>query len=95
MNQTPPGNQDGAGRYEIRVGGHLEPRWSTWFEGMNVTCEAGGTTLVHGRVVDQAALHGLLHRLRDTGLPLLALTRVESGPPAPPTSADPTPWRAP
>lgn len=95
MNQTPPGDHDGAGRYEIRVRGHLEARWSAWFDGMTVTCETGGTTLVHGHVVDQAALHGLLRRLRDTGLPLLALTRVECDPPAPPTSADLTPWRAP
>jgi hypothetical protein len=65
------------GLYEIRVRGHLASRWAAWFDGMRLTREADGTTNISGRVVDQAALHGLLHTLRDTGLPLVSVTRVE------------------
>lgn len=89
MNQRSTGHPEGAGRYEIRAQGHLEPRWSAWFDGMTVTCEDGGSTVIHGHVADQAALHGLLHRLRDTGLPLVSVTRVEVGPPARPARPDP------
>ncbi|MFD5625677.1 hypothetical protein [Streptomyces sp. NPDC127072] len=66
--------------YEIRLQGCLDPRWATWFDGMTLTVGADGTTLLRGPVVDQAALHGLLQRLRDVGLPLLSVARVESGP---------------
>jgi hypothetical protein len=58
--------------YEIRVRGELTPRWSGWFAGLSVTSE-GGDTVIVGPVDDQAALHGLLSRIRDLGLPLLAL----------------------
>jgi len=54
--------------YEIRIAGHLPPQWSTWFEGLTVTLEPDGTTLLSGPVVDQAALYGLLKKVRDTGL---------------------------
>lgn len=64
-------------RYEIRIEGHLEPRWSAWFDGLALTCEADGTTVLHGSVVDQAALHGLLQKLRDVGLPLVSVIEVE------------------
>lgn len=64
-------------RYEIRIEGHLDARWATWFDGLSLGREADGTTLIHGRVTDQAALHGLLGRVRDTGLPLISVTRVE------------------
>jgi hypothetical protein len=67
---------DGSGWYEIRLQGRLDSRWSARFEGMTLTT-GDGSTLLTGRVVDQAALHGLLHRLRDVGLPLVSLTRVE------------------
>ncbi len=70
---------DDAVRYEIRVKGHLDPRWTAWFDGMSVTPERDGTTNVHGPVVDQAALHGLLQKLRDTGLPLVSVTQVVPG----------------
>jgi hypothetical protein len=63
--------------YEIRVRGRLGPRWADWFEGLTVTPEANGDTLLTGPVVDQAALHGLLRKVRDLGLPLLAVTRRE------------------
>ena len=65
---------DEAGRYEIRVKGHLASRWAAWFDGMSLTNETDGTTSIRGPVTDQAALHGLLHRLRDTGLPLISVT---------------------
>jgi hypothetical protein len=65
--------------YEIRVRGRLGPRWADWFEGLTVTPEANGDTLLTGPVVDQAALHGLLRRVRDLGVPLLSVVRHESG----------------
>ena len=65
-------------QYEIRVEGHLGTRWSAWFDGLSITREDGGTTVLRGSVVDQAALHGLLQKLRDVGIPLISLTRVEA-----------------
>ena len=64
--------------YEIRVGGHLPSQWGDWFEGLTVTLEADGNTRISGPVVDQAALHGLLKKVRDLGLPLLSVIRVET-----------------
>jgi hypothetical protein len=64
------------GRYEIRIVGHLDTRWADWFEGLSFTHESDGTTILYGPVVDQAALHGLLRRVRDLGLPLVSVTRV-------------------
>ena len=63
--------------YQIRVRGHLDSRWSAWFDGMTLTRESDGNTNISGPVVDQAALHGLLATLRDTGLPLVSVTQVE------------------
>lgn len=65
------------GWYEIRLQGRLDGRWSAWLDGMDITPDTDGTTLLHGRVVDQSALHGLLARLRDIGLPLISVARVE------------------
>jgi hypothetical protein len=65
------------GSYEIRVRGHLDSRWAAWFDGMTLDRGSDGTTNIRGPVVDQAALHGLLATLRDTGLPLMSVTRVE------------------
>jgi len=62
--------------YEIRVKGVLYREWADWFEGMEVSAQHGGETLLKGRVADQAALHGLLHKIRDMGLPLLSVKRV-------------------
>ena len=62
--------------YRIRVRGQLGERWSEWFDGMQITNEANGEAVLVGRVADQAALHGLLIRVRDLGLPLIAVTRV-------------------
>jgi hypothetical protein len=77
MTDTSAGHGQGAGRYEIRVKGHLGPRWAARFEGMTLTRDGDGTTVIHGPVVDQAALHGLLARVRDLGIPLLSVTRVD------------------
>ena len=75
---TPPHD---AGWYEIRIQGRLDPRWSTYFDGVHVTHDgAGTTTTLCGNVVDQAALHGLLARLRDIGLPLISVTRIGPDP---------------
>jgi len=63
--------------YEIRLKGHLEARWVKWFSGMKITLEENGTTILSGPVTDQAALHGLLKRVRDVGLPLLSVNSVE------------------
>ena len=63
------------GSYEIRLKGHLEPRWADWFDGLTLTQESDGTTVLSGSVVDQAALHGLLSKVRDLGLPLIAVRR--------------------
>jgi hypothetical protein len=74
-----------SGRYEIRVKGHLSSRWATRFEGMTLTHDGEGTTLVEGPIVDQAALHGLLRALHDLGLPLLSVTQVGADHPGAPT----------
>ena len=66
------------GQYEIRLRGHLETRWAAWFDGMTLSHERDGSTVLSGRVVDQAALHGLLQKVRDTGLPLVSVTSVET-----------------
>lgn len=63
--------------YQIRIKGHLGRQWTNWFEGLSITLEDNGDTLVTGTVVDQAALHGLLRKVRDLGLPLLSIMRVE------------------
>jgi len=68
-------------RYEIRTKGHLDPRWATWFDGLSLTRETDGTTVIHGPVIDQAALYGVLLKLRDLGLPLVSVTQVTPVPP--------------
>ncbi|MFN2419024.1 MAG: hypothetical protein ABR593_08890 [Candidatus Limnocylindria bacterium] len=72
---------DPGSHYEIRVAGHLAPRWSAWFDGLTVATDDDGTTAIRGPVVDQAALHGLLQKLRDVGIPLVSLTQIPSTPP--------------
>jgi len=69
-----------AGRYEIRLTGHLDSRWAAWFDGLTIRHESDGTTVIGGQVPDQAALHGLLQRVRDLGLPLVSVTQVEIDP---------------
>jgi hypothetical protein len=66
--------------YQIRIKGHLCREWTDWFEGLTITLEEDGDTLLTGPVVDQAALHGLLKRVRDLGMLLVSVSPVESGP---------------
>lgn len=66
-----------AGRYEIRLAGHLDTRWAAWFDGLSLTHRSDGTTVIDGPVVDQAALHGLLQKVRDIGLPLVSVIHLE------------------
>ena len=65
--------------YQIRIKGHLGRQWTDWFGGLTITLEDNGDTLLTGPVVDQAALHGLLRKVRDLGMPLLSVIRVEPG----------------
>jgi hypothetical protein len=62
--------------YELRVAGHLDQRWSAWFDGWEVSQEPDGTTCLRGEVADQAALHGLLGRVRDLGATLLSVEAI-------------------
>jgi hypothetical protein len=65
--------------YEIRLKGHLDDRWTDWFEGLTISLEEDGSTLLTGLVVDQAALHGLLKKVRDLGMPLLSVCPLDPG----------------
>ena len=65
--------------YQIRIKGHLSSQWTGWFEGLTITLEVDGDTLLTGPVIDQSALHGLLKKVRDLGLPLVSVCPVESG----------------
>jgi hypothetical protein len=64
-------------RYEIRVKGHLADRWAAWFDGMTLTRQGDGTTVLDGPVADQSALHGLLRKVSDLGLPLVSVTPTD------------------
>jgi hypothetical protein len=85
--QTPPSHPErpGTGWYELRVRGHLEARWAAWFDGLTLTRYSDGTTVLAGPVPDQAALHGLLQKIRDVGLPLVSVTSI-----GPREAADPS-----
>ena len=72
-------DHDEPGLYEIRIKGHLDDKWAAWFGGLTLTREDNGETLLTGPVVDQAALHGLLRKVRDLAMPLLSVTRVRPG----------------
>jgi hypothetical protein len=65
--------------YQIRLKGHLDCQWTDWFEGLTITLEDNGDTLLTGPLVDQAALHGLIKKARDLGMPLLSVSPVEPG----------------
>jgi hypothetical protein len=73
----PTGNRHDAGPYDIRLEGHLGTRWAAWFDGLTLTHETDGTTTLHGEVLDQAALHGVLQKVRDLGLPLISVIHVD------------------
>jgi len=78
---TPAPDRDGSGHYEIRLTGHLDAHWANWFDGSTVSHESNGVTVISGYVPDQAALHGLLQRVRDLGMPLVSIKRRDdSGP---------------
>jgi hypothetical protein len=77
---TATSDQDEPGRYEIRLKGQLEARWADWFAGLTITWEDNGDTLLTGPVADQAALYGLLRKVRDLGLPLVSVLRVTPEP---------------
>jgi hypothetical protein len=77
MSELPAGRHQGSGRYEIRVKGHLGTRWAAWFDRLTITHSSDGTTVIHGPVADQAALHGLLQKIRDLGLPLISVNHVD------------------
>jgi hypothetical protein len=79
MRTTPASTEDQPGYYEIRIKGHLDNRWADWFEGLTITLEDNGETLLTGQVADQAALHGLLRKVRDLGMPLVSVNRIEPG----------------
>ena len=66
--------------YQIRIKGHLGSQWTDWFEGLSITLEDNGDTLITGPVIDQAALHGLLKKVRDLGMPLVSVSPLEHGP---------------
>lgn len=78
------------GHYEIRLAGHLDQRWAEWFDGLTLTHTSDRTTVLHGQIVDQAALHGLLQKARDLGLPLVSVAQVAPDPPAVPTQPSTT-----
>ena len=67
--------------YQIRIKGHLGSQWTDWFEGLTITLEEDGNTLLTGPVIDQAALHGLLKKVRDLGMPLVSVSPLEPGSP--------------
>ena len=79
MKATPAstGDQYEPGQYEIRLKGHLDDKWADWFDGLTITRADNGETLLRGPVVDQAALHGVLRKVRDLGLPLLSVMQVD------------------
>lgn len=64
--------------YDIRLKGHLDAQWATWFDGLTITLEENGDTLLSGPVADQAALHGLLRKVRDLGMPLVSVVQIQS-----------------
>ena len=72
--RAPHPDPTGNGWYELRVRGHLDARWAAWFDGLTLTRHSDGTTVLRGPVPDQAALHGLLLKVRDIGLPLVSVT---------------------
>ena len=86
MSDMSTGQHDSPGRYEIRLKGHLDARWAAWFDGLTLIHDSDGTTIIRGPVADQAALHGLLQKVRDLGLPLISVTQARPGQPNAPAA---------
>jgi hypothetical protein len=86
MNAKPADGHQEPGRYEIRVKGHLDARWAPWFDGLAMSRGNDGTTIIRGPVADQAALHGVLQKIRDLGLPLISVTHDDADDPASPAT---------
>ena len=86
MSELSTGHYHSPGRYEIRLKGHLDARWAAWFDGLTLSHDSDGTTIIHGPVADQAALYGLLQKTRDVGLPLISVNYVEPSRPHMPTT---------
>jgi hypothetical protein len=77
MSGISTGPHHNPGWYEIRLQGHLDSRWAAWFDGLSLTNSSDGITIICGPVADQSALHGLLQKVRDLGLPLVSVTQVQ------------------
>lgn len=77
MNQR-PGPHAASAHYELRISGHLDQHWSTWFSGLSLVREDDGTTTLRGAVTDQAELHGLLAKVRDLGVTLISVTPIDA-----------------
>jgi hypothetical protein len=77
MSESSTADHHDAGRYEIRLKGRLDIRWAAWFDGLSFAHESDGTTVIHGIVADQSALHGLLQKVRDLGLPLVSVIQID------------------
>ena len=75
-NELDPTTRSQPAGYQIRIKGHLDRRWTEWFEGLAITPEENGDTLLTGPVADQAALHGLLKKVRDLGMPLVSVMEI-------------------
>jgi hypothetical protein len=93
MSASRSGRPDGPPRYEIRLQGHLDLRWTAWFDGLSLANDGDGTSALRGPVVDQAALHGLLQKVRDTGLPLISVTRLDAEHPHASTTHPASSWK--
>ncbi|MFW3169335.1 hypothetical protein [Geodermatophilus sp. CPCC 206100] len=93
MTAPPADRPTGPPRYEIRLAGHLGSRWAAWFDGLSLTNDSDGTTALRGPVVDQAALHGVLQKVRDTGLALISVTLLGPGQAHRSTPHPAGPWR--
>lgn len=79
--RTPTPDRPDAGRYEIRLTGRLDAHWATWFDGLAISQDSDGTTVISGPIPDQAALHGVIQRVRDLGLALVSVARMDANDP--------------
>ena len=86
MSEVSTGRSHGPERYEIRLKGRLDRRWTAWFDGLAIAHGGDGTTIIHGPVADQAALYGLLEKTRDLGLPLISVSHVDPDHPEAPAA---------